>query len=197
MKVFLLILYSFLSIKIIGQPIDWSNFDEDKMNVAMFSEMNEYVKSIHNGDSLTLSKVIQENIMPRNYYLIKNYHHLPLRSLHNQEWINEDANALPDTLKKKIIEENANPKLLKSIFLEDFDSYAQLFYMEILQGSSYPGKYDITYQEVAREFIRNWNTSPPHAAYMNANYRSKVIVGITAFFHKEARMIYISFVYVS
>ena len=170
---------------------------EENMNQAMFSEMNKYVKKIHGGDSLILSEVIQENIMTRNYYLIKNNHHLTLQSLHNQEWINEDANALPDMLKKKLIEENANPYLLESIFLKDFKVYAQLFYMEILQSSSYRYNDKISYQEVAREFIRNWNSSPAHAAHMNANYRSKVIVGVATDYHIVSRRIFISFVYVS
>ena len=163
----------------------------------MFSEMNEYVKRIHNGDSLVLSVIIQTNIMPTNYALIENNHHLPLRSLHNQKWINERTNELPDSLKTKIIEENANPKLLKSIFLEDFDSYAQLFYMEILQSSSYRYNDHIDYQEVSREFISNWNKSPSHSAHMNANYQNKVLCGVSTYYNNSTRTIFISFVYVS
>ena len=163
----------------------------------MFSEMNDYVKKTHDGDSLILSRVIQENIMHRNYTLIKNNHHLPLVSLHNQEWINENANALPDTLKNKIIQENANPRLLESIFMKDFNVYAQLFYMEILQSSSYLYNDHISYEEVAKQFIRNWNTSHPHAAIMNAKYRSKVIVGVATYFDISTRTVFISFVYVS
>jgi len=197
MKIILLILFPLLSITITAQPIDWNNFSEEKMNEAMFSEMNEYVKKTHDCDSLILSKVIQENIMPRNYSLIKNNHHLPLHSLHNQEWMNERTNELPDTLKNKIIGEYANPKLLESIFLEDFNVYAQLFYMEILQSSSYRYNDHISYQEVAREFINNWNTSPPHAAHMNANYQSKVICGVTTYYNIPTRTVFISFVYVS
>jgi len=197
MKYLILFLFSFFSLTITAQTIDWNNFSEEQMNQAMFSEMNKYVKRTRGGDSLILSEVIQENIMPRNYNLIRNNHHLALRLLHNQEWINEDINALPDTLMNKIIEENANPKLLESIYLEDFNVYVKLSYMEILQSSSYPNNNLISYQEVAKEFIKNWNSSPPHAGYMNANYRSKVIVGASTYYHKGSRTIFISFVYVS
>ena len=194
----ILFVISLLSpVTLLSQIIDLNNFDEDNMNKVMFSEMNEYVKITHNGDSLIHSEVIQTNIMPRNYNLIKTNHHLPLRSLHNQEWINERTNELPDTLKKKIIDENANPKLLESIFLKDFNVFAQLFYIEILQSSSYLYNDHVSYEEVAKQFIRNWNTSPPHAAIMNANYRSKVIVGVTTFYDLSTRTVFISFVYVS
>jgi hypothetical protein len=197
MKISLLILCPFLSITITAQPIDWNNFSEERMNEVMFNEMNDYVKKTHNGDSLVLSKVIQENVMPRNYLLIKNNHHLPLRFLHNQEWINEDANSLPDTLKNKIIGENANPGLIENIYLKDYDIYTGLSYMEILQSSSYPGRNQITYQNVAREFVRNWNNSPPHAAHMNANYKSKVLCGVATYYDIPTRTVFISFVYIS
>jgi len=197
MKFFFHIAFVFLNTSVIAQTIDWNTFSEEHMNQSMFSEMNKYVKRTHGGDSLILSEVVQENIMPRNYNLIRNQKHQALRSLHNQEWINEDVNALPDSLMNKIIEENANPKLLESIYLEDFNVYVKLSYMEILQSSSYPNNNLISYQEVAKEFIKNWNNSPPHAGYMNANYRSKVIVGVTTYYHKVSRTIFISFVYVS
>jgi len=168
------------------------------MDKVMFEEMNYYVKLTHGGDSLIQSEVIQENIMFRNYNLIKKNHHRPLRSLHNPEWINADANSLPDTLKNKIHQENANPQFLESIFLECCDVYAQMSYMEILQSVSYPGVSEQqTYQDVARTFIRNWNSSPAHSGYMNANYRSKVLVGVTTYFDRASRRIFISFVYIS
>lgn len=182
---------------ITAQPVDWKNFSEERMNEVMFNEMNEYVKRTHNGDSLVRSNVIQEEIMTTNFNLIRENHHLPLRSLHNQKWINDNTNELSDTLKRKIIGENANPILIENIYLKDYNIYIGLSYMEILQSSSYPNNNLISYQEVAKEFIRNWNNSPPHAGYMNANYRSKVIVGVTTYYHKGSRTIFISFVYVS
>ena len=163
----------------------------------MFGEMNHYVNLTHNGDSLILSQVVQEDIMSCNYDLIKKYHHLPLRSLHNQKWINDNTNELPDSLMNKIILEKANPELLEYIYLKEWDIYVSLSYMEILQSSSYLSTFQITYQEVAQDFIRNWNLSPAHAGYMNANYRSKVLVGVTTYYNRPSRRIFISFVYVS
>lgn len=163
----------------------------------MFDEMNHYVKLSHNGDSLILSQVVQEDIMSSNYDLIKKYHHLPIRSLHNQKWINDNTNELPDSLMNKIILEKANPELIEYIYMKEWDIYAGLSYMEILQSSSYPSNFQITYQEVAEEFIRNWNSSPAHAGYMNANYRSKVLVGVSTIYILETRKIFISFVYIS
>lgn len=163
----------------------------------MFHEMNHYVKLTHGGDSLIWSGVVQSDIMSRNYNLIKTNHHRPLATIHNPEWINDDVNSLPDTLKNKIIQENANPQFLESIFLKCCDVYAQMSYMEILQSSSYPSTPQITYQEIARGFISNWNSSPAHAGYMNANYRSKVLCGVSTFYNISTRTIFISFVYVS
>jgi hypothetical protein len=197
MRIILLILCPLFSLTITAQPVVWNYFSEETMNEAMFIEMNEYVKRTHNGDSLVLSKVIQEEIMTTNYNLIRENHHLPLSSLHNQKWINDNSNELPDTIKNKIINENVNPGLIYNIYLKDYNIYTGLSYMEILQSSSYPNKDNITYQEVAKEFIRNWNKSPPHSAHMNANYRSKVIVGVASYYNKSTRTVFISFVYVS
>jgi hypothetical protein len=182
-----------------AQTIDWSNFDEQLMNEAMFSEMNQYVKKIHNGDSLVLSKVIQNQIMPRNYNLIKNNYNFPLHQLHNMEWlIPGRGNDLHDSLRTKIIEENANPKLLESKWMPDFECYGLFCYTEILESVCYRG-YETghTYQDVAIHFIDGWNLSPPHAAWMNANYENEVIVGMTAYFDTETRTIFVSFVHVS
>ena len=40
------------SMYINAQIVDWKNFDNKIMNEAMFNRMNEYVKSMKNGDSL-------------------------------------------------------------------------------------------------------------------------------------------------
>lgn len=180
-----------------AQPIDWNYFSEETMNEVMFEEMNHYIKLTHEVDSLVWSKVVQEDIMSSNYSLIKKYHRLPQRSLHNQKWINDNTNELPDSLMNKIISERANPQLLESIYLKEWDIYVGLTYMEILQSVSYPFEFQITYREVAQEFIRNWNSSPAHAGYMNANYRSKILVGVSTYYNRPSRMIFISFVYVS
>jgi len=151
------------------------------------------------GDSLILSAVIQDQIMSRNYNLIRNNHTLDLHSLHNMEWkIPGMGNDLNDTLRTKIIEENANPKLLQGKWMADFKCYGLLCYTEILESVCYRG-YETghTYQDVAIHFIDGWNLSPPHAALMNANYNNKVIVGVTTYFHKETKTIFISFVFVS
>ena len=132
MKKFLILLFHFISVTINAQPIDWNHFSEEKMNQIMFDEMNLYGKRSQGVDSLIWSGVVQEDIMSRNYDLIKKHHRLPLRSLHNQEWINVNTNSLPDTIKNKIIHENANPQYLESLYLDCCDTYAQMSYMEIL-----------------------------------------------------------------
>jgi len=193
-----MVLFSLISIAISAQPIDWNQFSEERMNQVMFDEMNQYIKLTHDGDSLIWSGVVQEDIMSRNYDLIQKYHRLPLRSLHNKEWINDNTNSLPDTIKSKIIQENANPKYLENLYLYCCDTYAQMSYMEILQSSSYMRAYEEQkYRDVAREFIRGWNSSPAHAGYMNADYQSKVLVGVTTIYIRETRTIFISFVYIS
>ena len=62
------------------------------------------------------------------------------------------------------------------------------------RASVFPG---MTYQDIAIQFIDGWNTSPPHAGLMNANYMSKVIVGVTTYYHILSRTVFISFVHVS
>lgn len=193
-----MIVWFFLPVIVTAQIIDWNIFSEEKMNEVMFEEMNQYVKLTHHGDSLIWSGVVQSDIMSRNYNLIRKYHRLHLHSLHNQEWINDDTNSLPDSIKNKIILENANPQFLEGLFLECCDTYGQMSYMEILQSSSYMRFYEEqNYRDVARDFIRGWNSSLVHAGYMNANYRSKVLVGVTTVFIRETRTIFISFVYIS
>ena len=151
------------------------------------------------GDSLVLSAVIQDQIMPRNYNLIKKNYSRPLKSLHNMEWfIPGRGNDLHDTLRAKIIEEYANPKQLESKFMSDFNCYGLFTYTEILESVSYMRfEKGQTYQDVAVKFINGWNSSPPHAALMNANYRSKVIVGVTTYYHRSTRTVFISFVHLS
>lgn len=198
MRNILLVLFPLLTMTINAQPIDWNHFSETTMNEVMFEEMNTYVKLTHGGDSLIWSGVVQEDVMSRNYDLIKKHHRLPLHSLHNQEWINDDINSLPDSIKNKIIHENANPQYLGSLYLECCDTYAQMSYMEIFQSSSYLRVYEQqNYRDVARSFIRGWNSSSAHAGYMNANYQSKVLVGVTTIYIRETRTIFISFVYIS
>jgi len=235
----LLFVISLLSpFTLLSQTIDWNDFNEEKMNEVMFSEMNKYVKSLERrdsvrinpedpeskyraydwhdysktdkelvsegakwrtGDSLIISEVIQEQIMPRNYNLIKNNHTQPLHSLHNMEWkIPNRGNDLHDTLRIEIIQENANPKLLKGLWIEECKMYGYLCYTEILVCSSfrYPEE-GMTYQDIAIQFIDGWNTSPPHAGLMNANYMSKVIVGVTTYYHILSRTVFVSFVHVS
>lgn len=186
MKWLFSILFLVYSLLINAQVIDINNFSEDTMNQVMFDEMNKYVKKIHNGDSLIWSNVIQKDIMTDNYNFIKNNNNkLPFQKLHNPKWLGRPWNDLPDTIKIKII--NTLPK-----------EYAIFTYTEILAGKSFTiqdGNY--TYQKIAQECIINWNKSPGHALYMNANYENKVIVGVTSYYDKKRRMVYISFVYVS
>jgi hypothetical protein len=154
------------------------------------------------GDSLIHSMVIQNQIMPRNRNFIKKNSFRPLDALrlsHNKEWLMPDrGNDLHDTLRAKIFEEYANPKMLKGLWMEEFKVYGYLCYTEILVCSSfsYP-EAGLTYQDIAIQFIDGWNTSPPHAGMMNANYRNKVICGVATYYHKESRTIFISFVHVS
>lgn len=165
----------------------------------MFTEMNRYVKSIHNGDSLILSKVIQEQIMPTNYSLIKKNKYGQLENSHNLEWITPGrGNDLPDTLRAKIIIEKANPLLLKDKWMEKFNCYGLFCYTEILESVRYRGfESGQTYQSIAAKFLRGWCDSPSHRGLIEANYRNKVIVGVTTFFDSQTRTIYISFVHVS
>jgi hypothetical protein len=154
------------------------------------------------GDSLILSKVIQDQIMPRNRGFIKKNSFRPLDALrlsHNKEWLMPDrGNDLHDTLRAKIFEEYANPKMLKSLWMEEFKVYGYLCYTEILVCSSfsYP-EAGLTYQQIAVQFIDAWNTSPSHSALMNANYHNKVICGVATYFDKESWVVYVSFVHVS
>lgn len=175
---------------LLSQTIDWNDFDEERMNEVMFIEMNGYVKMIHAGDSLIISSVVQSEIMPRNYALIKKNRLLPLDSLHlshNMEWqIPGRGNDLHDTLRAKIIQENACPNLLKSKWMPDFKCYGLFCYTEILECASYE-RYGEgqTYQDIAIQFIQGWNDSPPHRGWMEADYHNKVIVGVCTFYDKE------------
>jgi hypothetical protein len=108
------------------------------------------------------------------------------------------GNDLHDTLRAKIFEEYANPKMLKGLWMEEFKVYGGLCYSEILVCSQYRSPEEgLTYQDIAIHFINSWNTSPPHAGIMNANYNNKVICGVATYFDKESMVVYVSFVHVS
>jgi hypothetical protein len=153
----------------------------------------------HRGDSLILSSVVQQDIMARNLNFIRNNHTLPIYCLHNMEWkIPGRGNDLNDTLRAKIIKENANPNLLKNKLMAEFNCYGLFTYTEILECASYQGsEEDNTYQGVAIQFIQGWNSSPSHAGWMNANYQNKVIVGVATYYDYETKTIYVSFVHIS
>jgi hypothetical protein len=175
---------------------DWHDYS--KRDKQLMSEGAKW----RTGDSLIHSMVIQNQIMPKNRNFIKKNSFRPLDALrlsHNKEWLMPDrGNDLHDTLRTKIIEENANPKLLKGLWIEECKIYGYLCYTEILVCSSfrYPEE-GMTYQDIAVQFIDGWNTSPAHSAIMNANYRNKVICGVATYFDKESRVVYVSFVHVS
>lgn len=137
--------------------------------------------------------------MPRNYALIRNNKSGSLEKSHNLVWfIPGRGNDLHDTLRAKIIKENANPLQLKSKWMEKFNCYGLFCYTEILESISYRGfENGQTYQSVALKFIRGWHDSPPHRGWMEANYHNKVIIGVATFFDIQTRTIYISFVHVS
>lgn len=196
----LIIISLFSSVIINAQTIDWDNFSEARMNEVMLNEMNKYVKKIHHGDSLILSSVVQEQIMPRNYNYIKNHRYYKLEYAHNKEWLARPLNDLPDTLKVKIISEMStkyhDSNFLKGHWNEEYKTYLVFTYIENLECISYGYHLYPTYQQVATEMIKGWNASPPHSEYMNANYQNQVIVGVTTYFDRNDKTIFISFVYV-
>jgi hypothetical protein len=172
------------------------------MNEVMFSEMNNYVKKIHHGDSLIWSSVVQKEVMSDNYNFIKSNSGQNLMKLHNPKWLGRDWNDLPDTIRTKIITEMKTKypqsEFLKANKLENYDVYSAFTYTEILHSITFSGNYPaITYQQIARTSITDWNNSPPHAMYMNANYKNVVIVGVATYYNKKTRTIFISFVHVS
>lgn len=196
---FLILFVPFLSY---SQVIDFDNFSEDRMNAVMFDEMNKYVKSIHNGDSLIWSSVVQNEVMSDNYNFLKRNSSQPLSKLHNPKWLSRDWNEVPDTIRTKIITEMVTKypqsEFLKKKEFKGFGGYLAFTYTEILHSIRFSGNYPtITYQEIARGAIKGWNNSPPHAMYMNANYKNGVIVGVTTIFDKLRKTIIISFVHVS
>lgn len=202
MKRLLLLLYLLSAIISNAQVIDFNNFDESLMNQVMFDEMNSYVKRIHKGDSLIWSAVIQKDVMTDNYNFMKNNSGRDLMKLHNPKWLGRGWNDLPDTIRVKIIEEMTTKypqsEFLKANKLENFDVYSAFSYTEILHSISYSGNNtQITYQDVAKGAIKAWNNSPPHAMYMNANYKNAVITGVATFFDKKRKITFISFVHVS
>ena len=122
--------------------------------------------------------------------------------LHNPKWLGRPWNDLPDTIRTKIIDEMKTryPQsgFLKKNKLENYEGYSAFTYTEILHSITFSGSYpSITYQEIARRAIKGWNNSPPHALYMNANYKNAVIVGVATVFDKKSKTIIISFVHVS
>ena len=185
-----------------AQVIDFNNFSEEKMNEVMFDEMNNYVKKIHKGDSLIWSSVVQKDVMSDNYNFMKSNSSQNLMKLHNPKWLGRAWNDLPDTIRTKIITEMKTKypqsEFLKVNKLANYEDYSAFTYTEILHSITFSGGYPaITYQEIARGAIKGWNNSPPQAAYMNANYKNIVIVGVATFFNMKRRTIIISFVHVS
>jgi len=202
MKQFLILIFLLSAINSNAQVIDFNNFDESLMNKVMFDEMNSYVKRIHKGDSLIWSVVIQKDVMTDNYNFMKTNSGKDLMKLHNPKWLGRGWNDLPDTIRVKIIKEMTTKypqsKFLRANKLENFDVYSAFTYTEILHSITYSGAFpQITYQDVARGAIKAWNNSPPHALYMNANYKNAVITGVATFFDRKRKTIYISFVHVS
>jgi len=202
MKRLLILIYLLSAINSYAQVINFNNFDEAIMNRVMFDEMNKYVKKIHNGDSLIWSTVVQKDVMKDNYNFMKTNSGKDLMKLHNPKWLGRGWNELPDTIRVKIIEEMTTKypqsEFLRANKLENFDVYTAFTYTEILHCIIYGGSYpQTTYQDVAKGAIKAWNNSPPHALYMNANYKNAVITGVATFFDRKRRTIYISFVHVS
>ena len=202
MKQLLTFFLMLLSLESEAQVIDFDNFSEEKMNEVMFMEMNNYVKKIHKGDSLIWSSVVQKDVMSDNYNFMKSNSSQNLMKLHNPRWLGRPWNDLPDTIRTKIITEMKTKypqsEFLKGNKLENYEDYAAFTYTEILHSITFSGGYPaITYQEIARGAINGWNNSPPHATYMNANYKNIVIVGVATFFNLKRRTIIISFVHVS
>jgi hypothetical protein len=185
-----------------AQIVDFDNFSEERMNRVMFEEMNKYVKRIHHGDSLIWSAVVQKDVMTDNYNFMKTNSGKDLMKLHNPKWLGRNWNDLPDTIRTKIISEMnttyRQSDFLKANKLENSEDYSAFTYTEILHSITFSGSYPaITYQEIARGAIKGWNNSPPHALYMNANYKNAVITGVATFFDKKKKTITISFVHVS
>lgn len=185
-----------------AQIVDFDNFSEERMNRVMFDEMNKYVKRLHHGDSIIWSSVVQEDVMSDNYNFMKNNSGQNLMKLHNPKWLGRGWNDLPDTIRTKTITEMKTKypqsEFLKANKLENFDVYSAFTYTEILHSITFSGSYPaITYQEIAIGAIRGWNNSPPHALYMNANYKNAVITGVATFFDRKRKTIIISFVHVS
>ncbi len=202
MKQYLTFLLIIFSSVVESQIIDFNSFSEERMNEVMFNEMNKYVKSIHNEDSLIWSSVVQQDVMADNYNFIRSNSSNNLMKLHNPKWLGRDWNDLPDTVRTKIITEMEikfpQSEFLKKNKLENYEGYSAFTYTEILHSITFSGSYpSITYQEIARRAIKGWNNSPPHALYMNANYKNGVIVGVATVFDKKSKTIIISFVHVS
>lgn len=160
----------------------------------MFNVMNSYFDYKIKGEFIVWSSVVQSEVMSSNYEWIKTHKHIrDLKVSHNPKW--PVAYGLPNDIKDKIIEENSNPYFLLGQKLENAEGYGTFDYSEILV--SIPKNDLKTYQKIANRAIALWNTSSPHKAIMNANYKTKVIVGTTTFYDKATRRVIISFVYIS
>jgi hypothetical protein len=202
-KLFIILcLFSLSEIKAqVIHSVDFDGFSEKRMNETMFDQMNKYVKSLHCGDSLIWSSVVQKDIMTDNYNFIKNNDSLLIHFLHNPKWLGKGFNDLPDTIKTKIVNEMSKyPDLafLKANQLKNTLIYLSFSYTEILGSITFSNeKASFTYESLACMLIREWNESPSHAMYMNADYKNKVIVGVISYYNKEKKTIFVSFVYVS
>lgn len=202
MRRLLILIFLISSIISNAQVIDFNSFSEERMNEVLFTEMNKYVKSIHKGDSIIWSSVVQKDVMSDNYNFIKMNSGKNLIKLHNPRWLGRPWNDLPDTIRTKIIDE-MNTRYPQSEFLrvkklENFDVYIAFTYTEILHSRTFWGNFpNLTYQYIAKVAIKAWNNSPPLALYMNANYKNAVIVGVATYYDKRTKTIFLSFVHVS
>lgn len=203
MKKIITILLLFISISVNGQIIDFNNFDENALNMAIFNEINNYTKSqvypdnisdninaktTHIGDSLILSSVVQEDIMTDTYNHLKNNYKFfinttEIKGLHK-------AYVISDTTKNKII----NELKLKYNNLNLLNSCLPFICLEILN------RHDIresSYQNLARNITNEWKRSRDHKFIMDINYLNKVVCGVTVYYDEQRRTVYASFVYVS
>ena len=186
-----------------AQDIEWDSFNERKMDTVMFNVMNSYFdykddSTFNNSNYIIWSPVVQKDLMSGNHNYIKVRSTNNIKSLHNMKWVK--ATGLPDSIKSKIIEENAHPGFLNNqLFPYEVGgvtktAYGTFNYSEILV--SIPINRCGTYQEFANHAIHSWNKSDSHAGIMNANYKNKVIVGTTTFYCKKTQRVIISFVYI-
>jgi hypothetical protein len=104
---------------------------------------------------------------------------------------------MSDTIKSKIINELSS-KYGNSAFLQhkcQNNDTLEFIYSDILAECSIPS--ECTYQKLANHIINLWKGSPRHAWIMNLNYDNKVIVGVTSYYDKKRKMVFVSFVHIS